>query len=53
MVITITGLLGGAERMSTPTRGFISWSPRAATLELLDQVRGVLDEYADYLPLTV
>jgi hypothetical protein len=46
-------LLGGAERTSTRPRGFISWSPRAATLELLDQVRAVLAEYREYLPLTV
>jgi len=49
----ITDLLGGAERTSTRPRGFISWSPRAATLALLDQVLAVLAEYAEYLPLTV
>jgi hypothetical protein len=34
-------------------RGFAPWSPQGATLRLLDQVRGVLDEYEDYLPLTI
>jgi hypothetical protein len=46
-------LLGGVERTCTRPRGFISWSPRAMTLELRGQVRAVLAEYADYLPLTV
>jgi hypothetical protein len=46
-------LLGGVERGRTRPRGFAPWSPETATLALLDQVRGVLDEYADYLPLTI
>jgi hypothetical protein len=46
-------LLGGAQRVRTRPRGFAPWSPEKATLELLDQVRGVLDEYEDYLPLTI
>ena len=46
-------LLGGASRVRTRVRGFAPWSPRGATLQLLDQVRGVLDEYEDYLPLTI
>ena len=46
-------LLGGAIRGKTRPRGFVDWKPQAATLALLDQVRGVLDEYAEYLPLTV
>jgi len=37
----------------TRPRGFEPWSPRPATLELLAAVRGVLDEYRDYLPLTI
>jgi hypothetical protein len=44
-------LLGGATR--TRTRGFAPWSPRGATLQLLEQVRAVLGEYEDYLPLTI
>jgi hypothetical protein len=46
-------LLGGASRVRTRVRGFATWSPKADTLALLDQVRGVLDEYEDYLPLTI
>jgi hypothetical protein len=46
-------LLGGATRTRTRPRGFVPWSPQAATLELLQQVRAVLDEYEDYLPLTI
>jgi len=49
----ITDLLGGADRTSTRPRGFIQWSPRAATCELLDQVQAVLAEYSEYLPLTI
>ena len=46
-------LLGGVRRVRTRVRGFAPWSPEKATLALLDQVRGVLDEYADHLPLTI
>jgi hypothetical protein len=46
-------LLGGAERKKVRVRGFAPWSPKAATLELLEQVRAVLREYEDYLPLTI
>jgi hypothetical protein len=46
-------LLGGVERIRTRPRGFAPWSPEKATLALLEQVQGVLDEYADYLPLTI
>ena len=49
----MTDLLGGALRGKTRPRGFADWKPQAHTLALLDQVQGVLDEYADYLPLTV
>jgi hypothetical protein len=42
-------LLGGARRV----RGFAPWSPQGTTLQLLDQVRGVLGEYEDHLPLTI
>jgi hypothetical protein len=49
----ITDLLGGAERTSTRPRGFVEWNPRAATRQLLDQVQAVLDEYRNYLPLTI
>jgi hypothetical protein len=46
-------LLGGAKRKRTRVRGFAPWSPQAATLELLNQVKAVLGEYEDYLPLTI
>jgi len=46
-------LLGGAERGRLRARGFVPWTPRAETQALLDQVRGVLGEYEDYLPLTI
>jgi hypothetical protein len=46
-------LLGGAQRIRTRVRGFTPWSPEKATLVLLDQVRGVLGEYVDYLPLAI
>jgi hypothetical protein len=46
-------LLGGAQRVRTRPRGFAPWSPQGPTLALLDQVRAVLVEYADYLPLTI
>ena len=46
-------LLGGAQRVRTRVRGFAPWAPRGTTAELLDQVRGVLEEYEDYLPLTI
>lgn len=46
-------LLGGARRGRTRARGFVPWQPQPATLHLLDLVRAVLDEYAQYLPLTV
>jgi hypothetical protein len=46
-------LLGGAHRKKVRVRGFAPWSPQAATLALLEQVRAVLAEYEDYLPLTI
>jgi hypothetical protein len=46
-------LLGGAQRTRTRARGFAPWSPEKATLALLDHVKGVIDEYVDYLPLTI
>ena len=46
-------LLGGVQRVRTRVRGFAPWSPEKATLALLDQVQGILDEYAAHLPLTI
>jgi hypothetical protein len=35
-------------------RGFVDeWRPQNKTLTLLDTIRAVLDEYADYLPITL
>src|SRR5262245_56231135 len=48
-----TQLLGGVQRKRTRVRGFAPWSPEKATLALLDQVKGVLAEYVDHLPLTI
>ncbi len=53
MKTTTIDLLGGAERKRTRPRGFAPWSPQAATLTLLGQVRAVLAEYRDHLPLTI
>jgi hypothetical protein len=50
-VIYASQLLGRAQRVRTRVRGFAPWSSRGATL--LDQVRGVLDEYEDYLSIAV
>jgi hypothetical protein len=46
-------LLGGAERVRSRVRGFAPWSPRPDTLALLETIRSVLVEYAEYLPLTL
>lgn len=33
-------------------RGFATWSPKAETVKLLEQVQAVLAEYKDFLPVT-
>src|SRR4029077_15912249 len=43
----------GMSAQTTRVRGLAPWSPRHETLELLQQVRGVLDEYQAHLPLTI
>ena len=48
-----TRLLGGAVRTSTRPRGFVAWRPQTVTMLLLDQVRSILDEYRNNLPLTL
>src|SRR5262245_5088760 len=50
---TTLQLLGGARRGRLRVRGFAPWSPQEATLQLLDQGRSVLTEYAEHLPLTL
>jgi hypothetical protein len=42
-----------AAARTTRVRGMAPWQPRRATQELLDLVRAVLAEYAEYLPLTI
>jgi hypothetical protein len=37
----------------TRPRGFVPWSPRSKTRPKLDAVQAVLDQYSDYLPLTI
>jgi hypothetical protein len=40
--------------MSARPRGFmIDWQPRAETVALIDQVRAVIEEYIDHLPLAL
>lgn len=34
-------------------RGFIDWHPQAKTAALIEQIQVILDEYTDYLPLTL
>jgi hypothetical protein len=46
-------LLGGASRGRTRPRGFVNWCPNDVSLALMAQVKGVLVEYAEYLPLTL
>ena len=46
-------LLGDVQRVRLRVRGFADWSPRKDTLALLEIVRVVLAEYAEYLPLTL
>lgn len=45
--------ISGRVYTRTRPRGFADWSPRPDTLALLAQVRTVLVEYQEYLPLTV
>ena len=46
-------LLGGAQRKATRPRGFVPWRPQRPTIELIEQVRIILLEYDQYLPLTL
>ena len=38
---------------ATRVRGLAPWQPQRATRDLLEKVQAVLDEYAEFLPLTV
>ncbi len=44
--------VSGRAYKRTRPRGHASWSPRGATLDLLDAIGRVLDDYADHLPIT-
>ena len=46
------GFTAGREKHLRP-KGYAAWRPQAKTRALLEQVNLVIDEYADYLPLTV
>lgn len=46
-------ITAGRENEHRRPRGYADWRPQQKTRELLAQVHGVLDEYADHLPLTV
>ncbi|MBZ0129636.1 MAG: hypothetical protein K8F59_11020 [Rhodobacteraceae bacterium] len=42
-----------AHNKRTRARGFASWTPRSASMDLVRAVQGVLTEYRDHLPLTI
>ncbi|MGD6757258.1 hypothetical protein [Streptomyces sp. BH105] len=44
--------VSGRTYRRTRPRGFAPWSPKPDTLLLIEQVRAVLDEYRDHLPMT-
>ncbi|MFK0294808.1 hypothetical protein ACIQU6_30650 [Streptomyces sp. NPDC090442] len=47
-----TGAVSGRTYTRTRPRGFAPWKPRPNAQRLVDQIRAVLDEYHEYLPLT-
>ncbi len=49
--MTATQLTAGRNKRSRPV-GYAPWAPRAATLEVLDQILSVLDDHRDYWPIT-
>jgi hypothetical protein len=49
----VTKITAGRENGRQRPKGYAEWRPQAKTRVLLGQVDEVLDEYADYLPLTV
>ncbi len=44
--------VSGRTYRRTRPRGFADWSPKPDTLRLVDQVRAVLEEYREHLPMT-
>jgi hypothetical protein len=48
----MTETVSGREYHATRVRGFADWAPNPASLELINQVNGILREYQAQLPLT-
>lgn len=48
-----TDFTAGRENCHRRPRGYADWRPQRKTRIVLDQVSAVLEEYAEYLPLTV
>lgn len=48
----MTETVTGRTYTATRARGLAAWTPQAKTMDLLHQVRAVLDEYQAHLPLT-
>ena len=44
--------VSGRTYRRTRPRGFAAWSPKPDTMLLVDQVRAILDEYREHLPMT-
>jgi hypothetical protein len=51
--MSATSFTAGRENGHRRPKGYASWRPQRKTRILLEQIERVLDEYADYLPLTV
>jgi hypothetical protein len=48
----LRGAVSGRAYIRTRPRGFAPWSPKPASLLLVDQVRAILEEYRAHLPMT-
>lgn len=48
-----TETVSGRVYTKTRVRGFADWAPRADTIDLTTTVTGILEEYRDFLPLTI
>lgn len=44
--------VSGREYKRVRPRGFATWRPRADTMVLVEQIRAVLAEYSEHLPMT-
>jgi len=47
----MTEVTAGRDKRSRPV-GYAAWAPRSSTLEALEQIASVLDDHADYWPIT-